>query len=97
MSSWLHSRRRWPVKGGLYLSHKERRRLKLLEELKRIHTALAEVARVLEMSYRQAQRIWMRYRVEEDEGLVHRGRGRLSNNAIDGDLKRRILGCCEER
>jgi len=42
------------VKGGLYLSHKECRRLKLLEQVKHAQVALAEAARVLAISYQQA-------------------------------------------
>jgi transposase len=78
------------------LSQKERRRLKLLEEVKKQHLRVAEVAKVLEISYRQAHRIWVRYREEGDSGLVHQGRGRTPNNAIGDELKQKILRRYEE-
>lgn len=84
------------MEGGLYLSRKERKRLRLLEEVKQKQIALADAARVLAISYRQAQRIWVRYRAEGDEGLVHRGRGKESNHAIEKEIKERILRRYEE-
>jgi len=35
----------------------------------------------LGLSYRQVKRVWARFRAEGAEGLVHRGRGRVSNRA----------------
>jgi hypothetical protein len=71
----------------LRLGRKERRRMKVLEEVKRKRIALADAAAILKLSYRQASRIWLRYRTEGDGGLVHRGQGRRPNNAIDEELK----------
>jgi len=39
------------------------------------------MALMTRVSYRQAKRIWRRYRQEGDAGLVHRGRGREANRA----------------
>ena len=71
--------------------------MKVLEEVKRKRLALADAAAILKVSYRQASRIWQRYQVEGDRGLVHRGQGRLPNNAIDGELKQRIVRRYGER
>jgi transposase len=61
------------------MSTRERRRMMLMtrvaEGLLKLHLA----AEMLRVSYRQAKRIWRRYRQEGDAGLVHRGRGRCSN------------------
>ncbi len=81
----------------LRLGRKERRRMKVLEDVKRKRVALADAAAILKMSYRQASRIWLRYRVEGDKGLVHRGQGRRANNTIDDGLKQRILRRYQER
>ena len=75
----------------LRLGRKERRRMKVLEEVKQRRIALADAAAILGMSYRQASRIWLRYREQGDKGLVHRGQGRLPNNTIDREVKERIL------
>jgi transposase len=85
------------VEGGLYLSRRERKRLKVLEEVKRHHLSLAAAATILRMSYRQVGRIWLRYRAAGDCGLVHRGRGKAPNNAIDPGIKERILARYRER
>jgi transposase len=87
----------WYVEGGLYLSRRERKRLKVLEEVKRHHLCLAEAATILRMSYRQVGRIWLRYQEAGDRGLVHQGRGKAPNNAIDAGLKERILARYRER
>jgi transposase len=85
------------VEGGLYLSRRERKRLKVLEEVKRHHLCLGEAATILRISYRQVGRIWLRYREAGDRGLVHRGRGKAPNNAIDQGFKERILARYRER
>ncbi len=81
----------------LRLGRKERRRMKVLEEVKQKRIALADAAAILQMSYRQAGRVWRRFREEGDKGLVHRGQGRLPNNAIDRQVKERILRRYQER
>jgi transposase len=81
----------------LRLGRKERRRMKVLEEVKQKRIALADAAAMLKLSYRQTTRIWQRYRVEGDGGLVHRGQGRRANNAIDEGLKQRVLCRYQER
>ena len=71
--------------------------MKLLEEVKKQRLTVAEAAKVLEISYRQALRIWVRYQAEGDSGLVHRGRGRTPNNAISDELKQTVLRRYEGR
>ena len=70
--------------------------MKVLEEVKKQRLTVAEAAKVLELSYRQAHRIWVRYKGEGDSGLVHQGRGRTPNNAIGDELKQKILRRYEE-
>lgn len=81
----------------LRLGRKERRRMKVLEEVKQKRIALADAAAILKLSYRQTTRVWLRYRTEGDGGLVHRGQGRRPNNAIDEEFKKRILDRYRER
>ena len=58
---------------------------------------LRMAAEMMRMSYRQAKRIWHRYRREGDAGLVHRGRGRGSNRARPAAQRRRALSLCAKR
>jgi hypothetical protein len=48
---------------------------------------VARAAGLLKLSVRQARRIWKRYRLRGDAGLVHGLRGRRSNHAIDEAVK----------
>ena len=81
----------------LRLGRKERRRMKVLEEVKQKRIALADAAAILKLSYRQTSRVWLRYRTEGDGGLVHRGQGRRPNNSIEEEFKKRILDRYRER
>jgi transposase len=81
----------------LRLGRKERRRMKVLEEVKQKRIALADAAAILKLSYRQTSRVWLRYRTEGDGGLVHRGQGRRPNNAIGDEFKKRVLDRYRER
>ena len=53
--------------------------------------SLVKAAALLEVSYRQAKRIWSRYRRQGDEGLVHRSRGRPSGRRIDPKTRAAIV------
>jgi hypothetical protein len=61
----------------------ERRRLELLSRVRDGALSLSKAAESMGVSYRQAKRIWSRYRSEGDAGLVHRLRGRASNRRSD--------------
>ena len=50
-------------------------------------TGLALLPELIGLSYRQAKRVWRRYRDKGDKGLVHRGRGRVGisdRNCVSG-------------
>ncbi|HNC96519.1 MAG TPA: ISNCY family transposase [Myxococcota bacterium] len=79
------------------MSAKERRRLVVLSELKEGKLPLVEAAAVMRVSYRQAKRIWRRYRQAGDAGLVHRSRGRPGNRRKPESVKKRILKRYGER
>jgi transposase len=46
---------------------------------------------VLELSYRQAKRLWQRYREEGAKGLQHRSAGRSSNRSKPEKFRRKVL------
>jgi len=49
------------------------------------------------LSYRQAKRVWRRYRVEGARGLVHASRGRPSNRGREERERSAIVGVYRER
>jgi len=59
--------------------------------------SIVEASEVLGLSYRQAKRVWRRYDLEGDAGLVHAARGKPGQRAKPAELKRRILARYEER
>jgi len=61
------------------MSTRERKRMTLMTRLVEGLLKLREAAEMMRVSYRQAKRIRRRYQQEGDAGLVHRGRGRISN------------------
>jgi len=75
----------------LEMSQKERRRLEVLSRVKREKLSLVKAAELLHLSYRQAKRVYRRYRRQGDRGLVHRLRGRPSNRGADEALRRKVL------
>jgi transposase len=79
------------------MSLKERKRLVVLHEVQVGRLALVKAAEVMGVSYRQAKRVWRRYRREGDAGLVHRSRGRPSGRSKGAKLKARVLARYQER
>lgn len=75
----------------LKMSRKERKRLTILAAVKRSELTLTAAAELLAMSYRQAKRVWRRYRELGDAGLVHRLRGRPSPRRTVPEVRARIL------
>lgn len=63
------------------MSRKEFDRGAVFERVKAGELGLKEAAPLLKISYRQAKRLYGRFRVEGPAGLVHRGVGRVSNRA----------------
>lgn len=81
----------------LRMSRKERTRLLELGVVARGDQTLAAAARRLGLSYRQAKRIWRRFRREGEAGLVHRSRGRPSNRKKPDRFRQKCLALYRER
>ena len=79
------------MEGHLLMSEQERRRLIVFKRVVDNEWSLADATRQLGISYRQAQRTLKRVVDEGDRGLVHRGRGKPSNNQTDAALKDAVL------
>ena len=73
------------------MSMQERKRLVVLTEVKQRKLRLVAAAAVLGLSYRQAKRVWQRYRQAGDAGLVHRSRGRPSGRRKGEELRQQVL------
>lgn len=79
------------------MSQKERVRLIVMEQVKEDELTLVEACEVLGLSYRQTKRVWRRYQVDGQKGLVHGLRGKPGKRAKPSALKERILARYEER
>jgi len=58
---------------------------------------VVDAAVLLRLSYRQAKRLWKRYREEGAAGLKHRSAGRRSNRAYAESFRRQVLGLVREK
>jgi transposase len=56
-----------------------------------------DAAALMRLSYRQAKRLWKRYREEKAAGLKHRSAGRRSNRAYVEKFRRQVLGLVREK
>ena len=73
------------------MSEGEVRRAAILTRVAEGQWTLREAGERMEVSYRQAKRLWKRYRAEGSAGRVHRSAGRASNRAKPPKLRRRVL------
>lgn len=73
------------------MSRKEWSRGAVLARVAAQELTLVEAVALLGVSYRQAKRLWRRYRGEGSAGLVHRNVGRPSNHACATPERERVL------
>jgi transposase len=73
------------------MSRKEFDRGAVFARVVRGEVQLKEAAALLKVSYRQAKRLYKRYRVEGPAGLVHRSAGRTSNRSRPMAERERVL------
>src|SRR3974390_3709356 len=81
----------------LSMSQKERARLTVMKQVEQRALSIVEASEVMGLSYRQAKRVWGRYQMSGDGGLVHAARGRPGKRAKPAELRARILTRYEER
>jgi transposase len=79
------------------MSTRELRRAEVLGRVKGQTLRLVDAAKMLEVSYRQAKRLWQRYREEGAKGLQHRSAGRSSNRAKPEKFRRKVLRLIREK
>jgi len=85
------------VEAVLGMSASERDRAHLVREAVEGRLGQREAAERLGIGVRQFKRLVRRWREAGDAGLVSRGRGRVSNNALPQDLRTRITTLLQDK
>jgi len=73
------------------MSKRELGRVEVLARVRSKQLRVVDAARLMRVSYRQAKRLWKRYREEGGAGLKHRSAGRPSNRAHGEKFRREVL------
>lgn len=79
------------------MSRKERLRLEVFSRVKRGELTVVKAAAWLGLSERQARRVYKRFLLEKDAGLVHRGRGRRSNRRLEQGVREKVVAAHQAR
>jgi transposase len=83
--------------GRTEMSKRELGRVEVLARVRSKQLRVVDAGRLMRVSYRQAKRLWKRYREEGAAGLKHRSAGRPSNRAHEEKFRRRVLGLVREK
>lgn len=73
------------------MSEKEVRRAGILERVKQAKLKVCDAAELMGVGYRQAKRLWKRYRNKGTKGLVHGNAGQASNRSKPPEFRKRVL------
>src|SRR4029077_14997037 len=76
---------------GLWMSEKERERLKVLHEVEKRHITQKQAGAELGLSVRWVRKLQLRLRAGGDAGLRHGLRGRRSNRKMSEAVKQRVV------
>src|SRR6266852_4208331 len=79
------------------MSSEELRRVGVFGQVASKTLRLRDAAEILSLSYRQAKRLWRRYRLEGAAGLQHRSAGRESNRAKPRSFREQVLQLIREK
>lgn len=79
------------------MSTRELRRAGVLARVAAGTLTLGSAAALMEVSYRQAKRLYRRYRTAGAKGLTHRSAGRASNRAAPPRMRKRVLALIREK
>jgi transposase len=79
------------------MSQEELRRVEVLARVRSEQLPVVDAARLMRVSYRQAKRLWRRYREEGAAGLKHRNVGRPSNHAHETKFRKKVLQLVREK
>ena len=79
------------------MSERELKRAAVLSRVTKAGWSLVQAAERMGLGYRQAKRLWKRYRAQGAKGLVHGNAGRVSNRAKPKSLRRRVLALLRKK
>src|SRR5258705_13826301 len=79
------------------MSKRELGRVEVLARVRSKQLRVVDASGLLRVSYRQAKRLWKRYREEGVAGLKHRNAGRSSNRAHDKKFRQQVLRQVREK
>src|SRR5260370_27151541 len=79
------------------MSRGELGRVEVLARVRSKQLRVVDAAVLLRLSYRQAKRLWKRYREEGAAGLKHRSAGRRSNRAYGERVRGKGLGLVRKK
>ena len=79
------------------MSQEELRRVEVLARVRSEQLRVVDASQLMGVSYRQAKRLWKRYREEGPAGLKHRSAGRTSNRAYRRKFRERVLRLVREK
>jgi transposase len=79
------------------MSKKELGRVEVLARVRSRQLRVVDAGRLMRVSYRQAKRLWQRYREEGAAGLKHRSAGRPSNRAYELKFRQKVLRLVREK
>jgi transposase len=79
------------------MSKRELSRVEVLARVKSGQLRVVDAAVLMRLSYRQAKRLWKRYRKEGAAGLKHRSAGRQSNRAYAESFRCKVLKLVREK
>ena len=77
--------------GRTEMSQEELRRVEVLARVRSKQLRVVDASRLLCVSYRQAKRLWKRYREEGAASLKHRSAGCSSNHAYAPKFRQQVL------
>jgi transposase len=83
--------------GRIGMSQRELLRVEVLARVKSKELKVGDAASLMGVSYRQAKRLWKRYREQGAKGLKHGSVGRVSARAKPARFRRRVLKLVREK
>ncbi|MGB2886834.1 MAG: helix-turn-helix domain-containing protein, partial [Candidatus Acidiferrales bacterium] len=79
------------------MSRRELGRVEVLARVRSKQLRVADAGVLMQVSYRQAKRLWRRYREQGAAGLKHRSAGRRSNRAHGEKFQQKVLRLVREK
>jgi transposase len=79
------------------MSTRELGRVEVLARIRSKQLRIVDASQLMGVSYRQAKRLWKRYREEGAAGLKHRSAGRRSNHARERKFRKKVLQLVREK